>query len=548
MPGFHADPTVLRLIDSISYTTSGEASPAQDLPEGAPAGTPRRERSIESHYTIWVQPRLPGDGEWSHWMSRHGEYELAMRLHPDPVGPAARRGELRLADGTRFYRLPVSDGTLLASVAPVGAEGYLLIEAKGSSLDGPGFDSILGTMTLRVAGEAPADPVGPDGPVTVLDGMARITRPDGFTLLTEPDAVTLMAEDGRGFLTLARGPAVMPPHGILARMPEGRLGSWGGGAHHEEWTEYGWPGTLPEFVDGGGLVTGWHFLRIARECLPGGVPVAFAWGGVTQFTGGDSLDRARNAFDIVWPGGMTPCTPDEIVAAALAARGGAFPETMPEAAPAPQPEAEPVAAPMPVPATDPVVTPAPILAPPPPPPPPENAGPDLFQDIGGGYACYRNARFGTEITCPASYFQPEPPPGNGDGRRFDSADAAARFLVFAEFNVLGQSLGDLMQADEGTLGRERITYRASGTGWYVLSGPADGRIFYRKVMLTPDDLIRVFEIIYPEQLKAEFDPVIGYMARNFGPEDQVFSRRALHRSASRALDCGRCSCNRGMPK
>ncbi|HDR28939.1 hypothetical protein, partial [Rhodovulum sp.] len=110
MPGFHADPTVLRLIDSISYTTSGEASPAQDLPEGAPAGTPRRERSIESHYTIWVQPRLPGDGEWSHWMSRHGEYELAMRLHPDPVGPAARRGELRLADGTRFYRLPVSDG------------------------------------------------------------------------------------------------------------------------------------------------------------------------------------------------------------------------------------------------------------------------------------------------------------------------------------------------------------------------------------------------------------------------------------------------------
>ncbi|GAA0310075.1 hypothetical protein [Rhodovulum strictum] len=556
MPDFHADPSLVRLLDGIALTAGAVPCPASDMPEGASLGTPRNQRAVESHYTIWIEPRAPGDlstpqsfgpaefaipvgwealpdsAEWSHWMSSRGEYELAMRLHPDPVGPAARRGELRLADGTRFYRLPVSDGTLLASVAPVGPGGYLLIEAKGGGIDGPGFETVLGTMVLRAAEAVPA----PDGPAALLDGMVRVTPPEGFTLLTQDDAVTLMAEDGRGFLTLARGPAVMPPHGILAQMPAGRLGSWGGGAHYKEWTEYGWPGTLPEFMDGGQMVTGWHFVRIARECLPGGVPVVFAWGGVSRFTGGDSLDRARNAFDIVWPDGMTPCAPDDIVAAALAANAGAGTDAPPQEAPAPVPapapepvaepvpvpEPEPVAEPEPVPEPEPapVAAPAPVMVPPPPPPPAiaaPQADPDLFQDIGGGYARYVNSRFGTAIAYPASYFQPEPPPGNGDGRRFASADGSAQFLVFAQFNVMGQTLGGLMQSDEDALGRERISYRATGEGWYVLSGLTGERIFYRKILLTADDVIHVFEIVYPAQLKAEFDAVVSYMAKGFGP-------------------------------
>ncbi|TCO68531.1 hypothetical protein [Rhodovulum euryhalinum] len=545
MPDFHDDPSVLRLIDDMTYHAGAAPCRPIDLPGNAPMGTPRKERAVESDYTIWVEPAtpgdgwtsysfgpldfalyagwsaLPGDGDWSHWISRQGEYELAMRLQPEPVGPAARRGEVRLSDGTRFYRRPVPDGTVLASVAPVGPEGYLLIEAKGGMIDGPGFETILGTMTLRPA-DAPASASAE--PASLLDGMVRITPPEGFVLLSEKDSVTLTAEDGRGYLTLARGGAVMPPHGLLARMPEGRLGSYGGGAFGTDWTEYGWPGTVPEFMDGAEMVTGWHFLRIARMCLPGGVPVALGWGGITRFTGGDSLGRAMAAFDVDWPDGMIPCDPADLVAAVPEPKVTSvdIPLTV-----RPAPAAEATLAPAPrqaAPAAmvEAVTAPPPDRpSPPPPPPPPPSAAadPDLFEDRGGGYALYRNARYGTEIVYPSGYFHAEPAPGNGDGRRFASADGAARFLVFAQYNVFGHDLRTLMAEDQTLPAYRNASYKRAGSTWYVISGRSGAEIFYRKVLLSADDLLQVFEITYPARLKTEFDAVVSYMAQSFGPVD-----------------------------
>ncbi len=156
-----------------------------------------------------------------------------------------------------------------------------------------------------------------------------------------------------------------------------------------------------------------------------------------------------------------------------------------------------------------------------PPPPPEPlaepmAEPDSFTDQGGGYSLYHNTRFGSEISYPSSYFAANPPPDNGDGRKFLSADGQSSFLIFAQHDVFGLSQDEMMQQDVAGLGGKTVTYRKSGRGWYVLSGNAGGDIFYRKVLIAADSVTHVFEIRYPTALKAAFDPVVAHMAKSFG--------------------------------
>src|SRR5690606_2577633 len=55
---------------------------------------------------------------------------------------------------------------------------------------------------------------------------------------------------------------------------------------------------------------------------------------------------------------------------------------------------------------------------------------DSFTDERDGYVLYRNARYGTVISYPRDIFSALPPPGNGEGRTFESFDGMAHFHVF----------------------------------------------------------------------------------------------------------------------
>lgn len=146
---------------------------------------------------------------------------------------------------------------------------------------------------------------------------------------------------------------------------------------------------------------------------------------------------------------------------------------------------------------------------------PSVAEPDSFIPGDGGYALYLNARYGTFISYPATYFQPAPAPTSGDGRSFTSVDGQVGFMVFAQYEALGLSPAQQMVEDIATHGG--ASYKASGRGWYVISGLSGTDIYYRRVIQDDHGLIRVFEITYPQSRKAEFDAVVAYMAASFGP-------------------------------
>ncbi|MBV2360595.1 hypothetical protein KUH32_12485 [Thalassococcus sp. CAU 1522] len=164
-----------------------------------------------------------------------------------------------------------------------------------------------------------------------------------------------------------------------------------------------------------------------------------------------------------------------------------------------------------------------VPVPPLPVPPPPAAGiedRDRFEDLGNGYSRYVNDRYGTVISYPHDYFRADPPPGNGDGRRFVSVDGAARFFVFAQYNALNQSQAEQIAQTKAD-GRGPVRYERAGPGWFVLSGVTGDAIYYRRVTETADGLIRVFEITYPLARKSEFDALVTYMADSFGPADSA---------------------------
>ena len=97
---------------------------------------------------------------------------------------------------------------------------------------------------------------------------------------------------------------------------------------------------------------------------------------------------------------------------------------------------------------------------------------------------YVNERFGSKIEYPANLFSPEPPPENGDGRRFKARDAA-EFTISAGYNVIPdtlQSLEDSLRHPEARNPDDfaNVTYRLSKGSVLVLSGFRGDKIYYDK--------------------------------------------------------------------
>ena len=122
-------------------------------------------------------------------------------------------------------------------------------------------------------------------------------------------------------------------------------------------------------------------------------------------------------------------------------------------------------------------------------------------------------KFGTSISYPASGFSALPEPDAHDGRTFVSPDGA-QIAVFASYNVLDESI----EADLASLikseGYQRLTYKARGPNWFVLSGlrSIEGRerVFYEKYLFgTGGKTIHAVVVTYPAELKAIHDPLVG---------------------------------------
>jgi hypothetical protein len=142
---------------------------------------------------------------------------------------------------------------------------------------------------------------------------------------------------------------------------------------------------------------------------------------------------------------------------------------------------------------------------------------DTWSPTGEGWSRYRNERFGTLVEVPLHIFKlVEPPPVNGDGRAFASQDGAqltisgsyGPYVVTDTFNAYKAWLLENAELD-------RITYRAEGKTWLVLSGVKGQSIVYQKVV-EGCGAAHTLDIEYPASQKDLYDPVAVRMARSLG--------------------------------
>lgn len=379
------------------------------------------------------------------------------------IGPFAG-GRIAMPEGAQ----PCAPGVLPAGAQPAtGARPEIL----------PPFDvPAPGEVLARAEGRA-------------LGGLFDYRLPPGWEI-ARPDTGTRIDFSGDGAQAIfARGAALHAMGGPAALLPANSF------ANSD--LIFGWPTRRYEIVQGTQITR----VYLYEHCLAGGEPLGIAFTGPQPFFESEIFGKLTRDIHLNMPEDIRPC-PEDLLRPGPAAAAQAQP-----APAATQSAPTQVAEVVPPPVGPPPVVPAA-------PDPQAMEDPDQFIAGSGGYGLYRNGRYGTVISYPASYFRPDPPPGNGDGRAFSSVDGWARFYVFAQYNAEGLSTGAQMARDIAAHGS--ASYQASGPGWYVISGMIGTDIYYRRVIESLSGLVQVFEISYPVARKAEFDPVVEYMAKTFG--------------------------------
>lgn len=96
---------------------------------------------------------------------------------------------------------------------------------------------------------------------------------------------------------------------------------------------------------------------------------------------------------------------------------------------------------------------------------------------------------------------------------FRQVDGAAQLDVFGVTNPERLTVAAFQAMMEAAAPNRRITYRAAGGSWFVLSGYLENEveptIFYAKFMLNGQGTaLSAFEISYPRADRAEFDPLV----------------------------------------
>jgi hypothetical protein len=140
---------------------------------------------------------------------------------------------------------------------------------------------------------------------------------------------------------------------------------------------------------------------------------------------------------------------------------------------------------------------------------------DTWTPLGKGWERYTNERFGTMADVPRHLFGlVEPPPANGDGREFKAEDGAGLWI----YGSFGPSVvTDTFQEYKAWLLKQndldRLTYKAEGKNWLVLSGTKGTNIVYMKIMEGCGAAHEV-HIEYAAQNKKLYDPVVARLSQS----------------------------------
>jgi len=132
------------------------------------------------------------------------------------------------------------------------------------------------------------------------------------------------------------------------------------------------------------------------------------------------------------------------------------------------------------------------------------------------WATYSNPRFGTTADYPASLFtRYAPPPENGDGQTFRTADGRAQLSIYGAYNVghdTPQSYLDKYLDIQGTV----VALKRATARYYVVSGTRGDKIFYERCNFPPrhEDVVDCLTITYPAADKTAWDAVVARVSQS----------------------------------
>ncbi len=110
----------------------------------------------------------------------------------------------------------------------------------------------------------------------------------------------------------------------------------------------------------------------------------------------------------------------------------------------------------------------------------------------------------------------DPPPVNGDGLEFKAADGSGLWI---SASYAPSVVTDTFQEYKAWLLEhaelDRLTYKAEGKNWLVLSGTKGRNIVYRKVLEGCGTAHEV-QIEYPVERKALYASIVARLSRSLG--------------------------------
>ncbi|GLS38853.1 hypothetical protein GCM10010869_44500 [Mesorhizobium tianshanense] len=132
------------------------------------------------------------------------------------------------------------------------------------------------------------------------------------------------------------------------------------------------------------------------------------------------------------------------------------------------------------------------------------------------WTSYRNARFGTSIAY-QEFFEPDPPPANGDGQSFTGPEGA-NFRVYARQNADNETPASHLVELLADSSHANVTYSHIRNDRLTISGVRGNLIYYEAYVFSGRGVLHAFEMEYPAKFKASYDPTVQRMARSFkGP-------------------------------
>ncbi len=150
--------------------------------------------------------------------------------------------------------------------------------------------------------------------------------------------------------------------------------------------------------------------------------------------------------------------------------------------------------------------------------------------LAGNWTRYTNDRFGASAEVPATGFVVQPPPTNGDGRGWKSADGKGEILIYGSFTGEAETFDDYRKqllgfaADDGVA----VTYQAGEKNrWFAYSGTVDGDIIYLKAVRAEACSTLVVNHIhfrYPAAQKTRYDAIVARGAKTLSTKPAIECR------------------------